>query len=629
VAAEDAREAIERRLPNVEDPAALVKRFVDRPPPAGFGPLSPHWAHRMSKWPRLPENWAAERWPWPPEGLDYTYFNAAQPALQIDGYLRGDERIVCENLHPTHRRFECDLPRERPRCFVVDLEAGKERFREVAMRLDTLWVDMEAQKLVLVWRGSVPVASEAFEEVSHVYFAAESLEDAKAAPEVYRRRLEVLRLEAERADVPAAAPANENDAKSDAPVAQERPQANAKPWIPPALRAQLERAGLPAEMLAAADRGDTKSVEAQMRAMLGGSQADVDKLVEQARSNLKEELRKAGKDPSVLDPPSPPKQEPRPPREPIPWSRTRVESCLMAGMPIAGEDLSELDLSELDFRGRDLRGCILTGAKLEGARLDEADLTGAVLARVMGAKSSLTKALLREADLTGATLAGADLGLARLDDAQLDDASLSGANLQGAVANRAYLRRADLTGADLAKANLADARLDGAELGGASLRGVDLTGASGEGIAAEGVDFTGAILVRFNASEGSRLAKAKLAGCQAAQANFMGADLTGADLARCELTRADLSRANLTEARLFGANAAQADLTGAKLSAANLEGANLRGSRLEGADLRRANLKHASLYEANLWKVALQGAELEGAFTAGTLFDSPVRGWAR
>jgi uncharacterized protein YjbI with pentapeptide repeats len=628
---EGAREAIERPLPNVEDPAALVRRVDDRPPPAGFGPLSPHWAHRMSKWPRIAAGWAAERWPWPPEALDYAYFNAAQPALQIDGYLRGDERIVCENLHPSERRFECELPRQRPRCFVVDEQAGNERFREMAMRLDSLWVDMEAETLALVWRGSLPVASESLAEVTYVYFATESLDDAKAAPEVYRRRLEVLRLEGERANAPVAAPANENDAPKPArAIVPPAPPPAPPPVFPPGMRAQFERAGVPKELLAAADRGDVDAVEAQARALIGGSEAEVEKVVERAREALREELRRAGHDPSVLDPPPPREpRAPKPSREPIPWSRERVASCLMAGIPIAGEDLSELDLSEVDFRGRDLRGCILKGAKLDGARFDEADLSGAVLASASAAKSSLRKTVLREADLTGAALPGADLVGANLERVLAEGANLTGAKLEGVAARRAFLRRADLSDADLGKANLVEARLDGARLGGASLRGADLTGASGEGMVAEGVDFTGATLVRFDASEGSRLARAKLAGCRASAANFMGADLTGADLARCDLVRADLSHANLTEARLSGANAAEADLTGAKLLAANLEGANLRAARLEGADLRRTNLKNASLYEAHLWKVQLQGAQLEGAFTAGTLFDSPVRGWAR
>ncbi|HEY4119578.1 MAG TPA: DUF2169 domain-containing protein [Byssovorax sp.] len=629
VFAADAHDAIDRPLPNVEDPRDLVQKPGDRPAPAGFGPLSPHAAHRMATWPRALGSYAEERWPWPPEGLDHRYFNAAQPALQIEGYLRGDEAITCENLHPKHRRFTCELPRERARCFVVE----GDRFREIALRLDTISVDMEAGKLALVWRGSLVVASDTFDEVSHVYVTTEPLDGPRASVEAHRMRLEVLRLEADAKTVaaPPAPAGNDNDAPKAAAPPMPKPPAPPKPLVTAAERAMLERKGAPAAVLEALDRGDAEGAQTAAAAASGQSAEVFERSLGDAREKLRAALAAAGEDASLVDarPPKLPKPRVAPKGPPAPWTRERVEACLMSGVPIGDADLGGLDLSKLDFSTRDLTGCLLTGARLGEARFDEAILVGANLADVDAQKASLRDARLDEADLTGANLAAADLTGAHLGGAVLDHAVLRGAHLDGVDAARAYVRHADLTGATLTKAKLVAARFDGATLDGASLRDADLTRASAQGVHAEGADLRGATLTRFVASEGSRFARVKLAGCRADRSIWSGADLKGADLTRCDLRRAELSSADLSGAKLSGADASEADLTSAKLTGAALDGANLRAGRLEQADLRRANLRNASLYQANVWRAQIEGLDRSGAFTAGTLFESPARGWAR
>ncbi len=637
-----AREAIGRPLPYVEDPRELVERPQDRPAPAGFGPLSPHWAHRMARWPRITPGWAEDRWPWPPETIDYGYFNAAQPALQIEGYLRGDESVACENLHPRHRRYQCELPRVRPRAFLLDRDGEKERFREVGLRLDTLWVDMAAEKLVLVWRGSLPVASASLDEVAFAYLASESLDEGRSPAELHRRRFEILRMEAEADKAPAAPAVNDNDAPAPAPtppapaIEKARVIPVERPLLPDATRARLAKRGAPESVLKALAGGDLAAAEAAVIVALGVTPAVFEGLVLRSQAQMREKLVAAGHDPSVLDP-EPARgraasKQARPAAAPDArgaWTRARVESCLAAGTSFAGEDLHGLDLSGLDLRGRNLAGCILRGASLEGARLDEATLSGANLSGVLAEGSSLRGARLDEADLTRAFMPGVVLSGADLGGALLDDAALEGAKLDGCKAAKAYLRRADLRGADLSKADLREAHLDGARLSGATLRGADLTGASAEGMIGDGVDLRGATLVRLDASEGSRLPRAKLQGCRAERSKWSGADLEGADLTRCDLRGADFSRADLADAKLAGADCFEADFTRAKLRRASLEGANLRAGRFEEADLRRAVLRGAILYQAQLWKAQIEGADLEGAFTAGTLLDSPVRGWAR
>ena len=100
--------------------------------------------------------------------------------MQVEGYLRGDEKLYLENLHPEHSKYNSQLPGLRVRCFVtkqIRPDSEETSFNEVSMKLDTLWVDMEAEKLVLVWRGWTDVLSEEYEEIQHIFIMSEELKD--------------------------------------------------------------------------------------------------------------------------------------------------------------------------------------------------------------------------------------------------------------------------------------------------------------------------------------------------------------------------------------------------------------------------------------------------------------------
>ena len=61
--------------------------------PAGFGPLNSNWPFRSSKLgKKYDQHWLDNRAPYFAEDMDFSYFNAAPPDQQLDGYLRGDER---------------------------------------------------------------------------------------------------------------------------------------------------------------------------------------------------------------------------------------------------------------------------------------------------------------------------------------------------------------------------------------------------------------------------------------------------------------------------------------------------------------------------------------------------------
>ena len=89
--------------------------------PAGFGPLNKMGPQRSSKLGTYEDNWLKERWPWFPLDFSWEYYNAAPKNMQVSGYLRGDEPIICTNLHPEIPVYQTQLPGLRVRCFYGGL----------------------------------------------------------------------------------------------------------------------------------------------------------------------------------------------------------------------------------------------------------------------------------------------------------------------------------------------------------------------------------------------------------------------------------------------------------------------------------------------------------------------------
>lgn len=176
-------------LPNLEDPANLIKSWKDHPKPVGFGFRSKVWMPRTAFLGTYDDKWREERCPDLPEDFRLDFYNAAHPDLQVQGYLKGDEEVELVNLTPYGTVRFC-LPRIRPSCVVTksfeliaaasttlaeedvkDMDMGED-FQEadeqegfttadvppsdredVALNLDTLCLIPDEKRFYLVWRG--------------------------------------------------------------------------------------------------------------------------------------------------------------------------------------------------------------------------------------------------------------------------------------------------------------------------------------------------------------------------------------------------------------------------------------------------------------------------------------------
>ncbi len=151
-------------LPNLEDPDHPLERFGQKVPPAGFGFLSPHWQPRAAYAGTYDETWDKARKPLLPKDFDRRFFNAASPGLVAPGYLRGGEPVVIKNAS---RRgpLSFSLPRQVVPAITVELTGAPDAKPE--MPLDTVIIDTDAEQVLLLWRGHVPL-TESLHEVRTV-----------------------------------------------------------------------------------------------------------------------------------------------------------------------------------------------------------------------------------------------------------------------------------------------------------------------------------------------------------------------------------------------------------------------------------------------------------------------------
>jgi len=616
------------------------------PDPAAFGPIPAAWPFRQERVGTYSKEWAATRWPWLPLDFDWSHYNATTPDQWFDGYLRGDEPLEFENMHPEHPIYRSQLPAVRPRLFLEQCvrKLGDEvAFREVPLDLDTLWVDMDKEQLVLIWRGRAPVLSAKLKDVKNLLVLVEPLD----APAQSLEDFETILQQQIRPPLPPAPPAGApQSAKeveaSQAKIAAAKQRAEAIEQLTQSLQ----------EMVAEKQRIETTlaSYLPQVKGYMEAVKADAKALgigVMEPPATLKEAMALAigkqretiaklkaipGSPPEKIAqfeamlakmeaiklPEMPPKRPQREQLKPKEEERFDLEKARLGGYVNAilqDRDFSGLDLSGINFSGAvfagskfigttlmgtNLRAANLTKtdlsqARLQGAVLDFADFGEATLAGASLAKASLASTKLCGLDLTGIDFSGAAGMYADFTGSTLTDAVFKEAQLPRAIFTKAEVGRADFSKASLAAATFETTRADGANFADADLtnfrsgRQANFTGAVFDRVKATGSIWRGVVL------DGSSFARGSLA-----RALFEDASLKGAVFDRCDLLQAGFEDAILEEAILTNANLMRANFTGANLTRAQLDGSSLyeaifRDTQLEGATWRDANIKKTRL----------------------------------
>ena len=603
--------------------------------PAGYGPISSNWPARVAlRGSRYDAEYRRTRAPYYPIDFDGRYFHAAPKDQQLDGFLRGDERLSLVNLHPRHAVLDCILPGERPRVFLKG-----DVLREVSLVLDTVFIDGESETVFLSWRGRTPAADPELRDLRLGLVASEPLAEPprpRAHYEALFAAFEADPLGAEevRAQVIAAAESiaqelpGGGEAKSDDVL--RLPGIEALNKFSPTLARKFEgqaaaaSASLPKEGEAkrrvdeALEAPAPSPVEARRKraSALTAVRGELTKARAAAAKNKAPAAALASLD-AMLQDPRLDEAEKMAVTLAVP-----EEHELVPGAKLAGRDLSHMDLREKDLSGADLSDADLSEAQLDGAKF-----VGATLDRARMIKTSLQGADFSDASAKGTvwvevSAAGARFDGATLDNAVFSEAELTGASLRKVKATLLVFSNLKAENAVFDEAVLVRALFQGGALRGASFRRARLTDCPLHACEAESADFFEARL------DGSSFNEAQLTG-----ANFRAARGVRCSFFKATLERADFRRALLSETHFSEAVCQQtrfyaADLRRSRFRLSDLSQADFRHANLFCADLGRANLRQANFADANLYGAQLLAITGEGAHFVGANLKTARTGLA-
>lgn len=635
-------------LPNVESPAQLISSHSDKPHPAGFWALAPDSPHRMRHLGTFDEAWRLSRWPHFPMDTDAAYFQAAPQDQQLKGYFVGDERIEILNMHPQAAVIEASLPGQRLRVLVARNGSAGD-IEEYKAHIDTVWLFVDALAGFQLFRSVVPTKDPDADDITHLYLALESLQDAPLAFNLHVERFHRLMA------------GNEPDSQTgDVSMTEQGEASGATKTAGIALTAAGVAA--PATSLSNVDGQPIEAVA------LEGVE-DLEQSTQEIIRELDIEPFEPGSDMATLPP----------------------EIAALLGLD-GSKPITELQLL-LDMKNETIKSHGQLREVLNKAQLDDPNLIESLRANPETAETSLflqsapstIEEMLKEVeqglddmieleranptpeadealtpaaaaaftaevpeeepisrewvikqhqngksmagyDLSGLDLSNLDLRKADFGQATLSEVNFTNTRLQAAIFQDAILERADFTKADLSDANLRGvtaqaARLPGANLTRASLREADFTEA----------DFSQANLDTADLKSGV-LSRARLQDASLANAVGDKVQLDEADCSRCDFTNARLQSANfygsvLNEARFKESDCRKSDFSAASAKSARFESSDLSGSQADfKSGFDQAIFISANLSGANWHKASLEGCNFDRAtMTAADLTGSNLR----
>ncbi|AUX27550.1 hypothetical protein SOCEGT47_081440 [Sorangium cellulosum] len=651
-------------LPNVEQYGEMIRAPSERPEPAGFLPMDITFAQRRRRAGTYDKRWLDEHFPGLPSDTDPTFFNVAPEDQWLDGLFRGDEEILIENMHPEKPRLEGRLPDLVTRSFVTHRTPEGDRFLEIPMRPDTVWLFPAEELCVLLFHGVLAIAEDDAADIVHLLCACE--EPGSPRPIEHYQAALARRLDKDKGAVaeisdsdlmpPRASGVAPNIdlgdmgrwVKSEYLVAQNMRRGQERSFAE--ARARVEAEGLDPKDYGLAElpplpEPPPDDLDA-LAAYVEAASLKTEELMEQARASeaqAREEARRAwaemGEDfDAAMEKAA--KEGAGPPKfsasAHLAMLRAAAAEAREAGVVLTDVEQMLADPgyhAQIEEQERGLFEMYRRMGHLQPAAAamepEASERARVVIGLALEVGEPLANRDFTGANLSGMRLSGVDLSGAFLESADLSGCDLSRANLEGAV-----LARANLAGTDLS-----EARLRGANLGGAALRGANL----------ERADLTEAVLSRAEL-EGARFSGANLTGADWIEAKLSGADFTGATLGECNLLKVDLTGARFAGADLSGANLVESTLDGADFSNAALrkttfvacrgERVSFRGARFQqgvvvhgssfpeadfsDADMERANLRGTALTDARLDRANLRGADLSGCDASGASLERAV-----
>lgn len=131
---------------------------ADAARPAGFAPVPPRMAPRRGLLGPSPLPSFGPEIVHIPDTFAFEFFQVA-PAGQTAEFLRGDEALLLEGLHPRKGQLRLRLPGARGQARVFGLPGAAGEGKPLAMNADTLHVSGDDERCFVTWRGTFAVPS--------------------------------------------------------------------------------------------------------------------------------------------------------------------------------------------------------------------------------------------------------------------------------------------------------------------------------------------------------------------------------------------------------------------------------------------------------------------------------------
>lgn len=647
-------------LPNIEKYGSLTRSPSERPDPTGFGSMDVTFIQRRKRAGTYDKRWVDEHYPGMAPDMDPTFYNVGSPDQWIEGFFRGDESFVVENMHPERSRIEGKLPSLVTRSFVTLREEGGERFVELPMRCDTLWVFPSQLAAVVVFHGSIPIRSDDAGDVAHLLVACEELGSTPRTLEHYQAAL-ARRLDKDQAvyaefsdsDImppkeSGVAPTLGSDFDVGRWTKSERlMEKNQRRGLERRLdekRAELASIGLDPSTVVGPDPEEQYPEdpdallqlleEKKAAAVKRGAEVELERAeaVEKARAKYKEygEDYDAVTAKAQADAAGPPKFKAKAHLEMLAAMNARARAARSPQVEYERQVADPAFRAQLEAQEAQLVESYRTSAHLRPtARAmtpDDAAMTRQLVAMAVEQGESLAGR-----DFTGADLSGMKLVGASFSDCFLESVNLSGADLTDARFERAVLAKADLRDAIFKRAKLSGANLGAADLTNAvfdeaDLSSVTLTRANLEATCFSGADLREATWhearLGQNDFSGANLTQGAFFRVTLSEGHFEGAILDRASFVECTLDDCSFAGAQLHKASFVGCSGPRVVFRGAKFS----EGVVVHGSSLPSADfsdaeLEKTNLRGTVLTNARFDRANARAADFSACDASAASFE--------
>ncbi|MHA7777517.1 DUF2169 family type VI secretion system accessory protein [Roseibium sp. M-1] len=662
-------------LPNVENPAQLIKSLDDRPVPVHFGPIQADDPARLRYLGTYDQYWMENVSPLKPEDFNPLYHCEAPAEQRFDKFFSGGETFMITGMSRGEASVGGALPRLTARCFYKDIPG--DALMETSMRCDTVTLFPNVQKAVLTFRGLVRGTDRFAEDIGAIMVALEHTDaprrDGSFYADVFQKRTSkeeghkyALADYQLMPEVDPAVLSAKRQAKLEKAAADRQKFSDNQTW---ALRKMLEDEGLPGDLVqpqpndilddiplvAQPTAEELENGEVDLAALLDDIQAVEDALLEKRdREMVKAELRRRAVVASL-----PPDR--LPPKMAVPI----VEDDLVARFPdigiepefaeslaqIGSQSLSSPDRLSGNFSGAsegdDRQLAALTGLDdLFGTPSEEEAAETAYQKAVARAQrlpegsllADMRKAI-RDMDLSGLDHAGPEADPGAAPTEVLPTAVPLDEDAKNAVTERL---QQGLTRPGASKSsqqdfdNLLDALLES----GKATEARHLKPTADQSPAEGAPSSIATALEQLDKSESmidENMAMARqqapapifpleelpegvairlgafVAGKLREGYDFKGADLAGADLRGLDFSGRDLADTFFERADLTGARFAGCNLTGAVFTGATLDNADLSGTDLTHANLSRVKARNLRLDNAKLNDIHIFQSDFAGA----------------